>query len=302
MQSKNTNQEDSTLVASACSKVAGFKELYNRLERKITISGKSQSTLNSYGRHIAHLALHFNCLPTELDQEQIEDYLFYLKKEHSLSDSYFKFTVYGLRFLFRMEGLDERIVQLPELKRENKLPVVLSREEMKVLLKTPALLKHRILLALIYGCGLRCMEARQMQIKDIDFDRGMVHIRQGKGRKDRYVPLGKLLSKGIKEYLSCEQPDKWLFNGKDHHEEFSQAAVQWVLRSTVKKTGIKKDVTVHTLRHSYATHLLEDGLDIVSIKELLGHVRIETTMVYLHVASCGRQSAFSPLDSLYNLR
>jgi site-specific recombinase XerD len=146
------------------------------------------------------------------------------------------------------------------------------------------------------------MEARQMQIKDIDFDRGMVHIRQGKGRKDRYVPLGKLLSKGIKEYLSCEQPDKWLFNGKDHHEEFSQAAVQWVLRSTVKKTGIKKDVTVHTLRHSYATHLLEDGLDIVSIKELLGHVRIETTMVYLHVASCGRQSAFSPLDSLYNLR
>ena len=252
---------------------------------------------------MAHIALHFNCLPTDLDKEQIDDYLFYLKKEASSpSESYFKFTVYGLRYLFRMEGLDDRIIQLPQLQRVNKLPVVLSREEMKLLLKTPALLKHRVLLALIYGCGLRCMEARHLEIKDVDFDRGTLHIRQGKGRKDRYVPLGKLLSKGIKDYLESVRPDKWLFNGKDHHQEISQRAVQWVLRETVKKTSIKKDVSVHTLRHSYATHLLEDGLDIVSIKELLGHVCIETTMVYLHVAQSGKQSAFSPLDSLYNLR
>jgi integrase/recombinase XerD len=303
MHSKNKNQEEpNNVVTRACNKIPGFKQLYNRLEKKIVVSGKSNSTLNNYGRHMAHVALHFNCIPTQLDKEQIEEYLFYLKKELSPSDSYFKFTVYGLRFLFRLEGLDDRIIQLPEISRSNKLPTVLSREEIKVLLKVPTLLKHRILLALIYGCGLRCMEVRQLEIKDVDFDRGMLHIRQGKGRKDRYVPLGKLLSKGIKDYLNNEKPHKWLFNGKDHHQEFSQRGVQWVLGEAVKKTKIKKDVSVHTLRHSYATHLLEDGLDIVTIKELLGHERIETTMIYLHVARSGRQSAFSPLDNLYNLR
>ena len=110
------------------------------------------------------------------------------------------------------------------------------------------------------------------------------------------------MSRGLKTFLEIEHPDKWLFNGKDHHKGCSQKGVQWVVRESVKKTGIQKHVTVHTLRHTYATHLLEDGLDIVSIKELLGHAHIETTMVYLHVAKAGRQAPFSPLDKLYEKR
>lgn len=217
------------------------------------------------------------------------------------SEADFKLTVYGLRFLFRCEGLDDRAIKLPSIKRDKKLPVVLSSNEMKALLHAPTLLKHRVLIGVLYGCGLRCQELRSLLIKDIDFDRCMIHVRQGKGRKDRYVPLGEHLSRGVKKYLDAEHPIKWLFNGKNHHEPFSQRGTQWVIREAIKKTGIQKQVSVHTLRHTYATHLLELGLDIVSIKELLGHAHIDTTMVYLHVAKAGRQLPFSPLDKLFTV-
>lgn len=293
-------QQETTLVQRACTKVAGFKNLHKRLEKKIIVSGKSLSTLNNYMRCISHVALYFNCLPSQLDIEQIEEYLLMVKKRNtSTSESFFKHTVYGLRFLFRCEGRDDRAIRLPHIKRDKKLPVVLSRPEMKALLNGPELLKHRVLIALLYGCGLRCMEARTLLIKDVDFDRNLIHVRQSKGRKDRYVPIGVTLSRGLKKYLDAVCPTKWLFNGKDHHEAFSQRGVQWAVREATKKTHIQKQVTVHTLRHTYATHLLEDGLDIVSIKELLGHAHIETTMVYLHVAKAGRQAPFSPLDKLY---
>jgi site-specific recombinase XerD len=267
----------------------------------MSVLGKSHSTFDNYGRHVAHLALHYNCLPTELDAEQIEEYLHHLKsRRNSPSESYFKFTVYGLRFVFRLEGLDERIIELPELERPKKLPVVLNREEMKAILTTPKLLKHRLLLGMLYGCGLRCGEVRNLQVSDVDLQRSTVHVRQGKGRKDRYVPLGEMLGRGIAKYLATEHPDKWLFNGKDHHDIFSQRGVQWVVKEAAKRAGIQKRINVHTLRHTYATHLLEDGMDIVSVKELLGHVMIQTTMIYLHVAQSRHKALFSPLDTLYN--
>jgi integrase/recombinase XerD len=295
----NLKQQGTTLVQRACANVKGFSALHKRLEKKILVSGKSMSTLSNYMRCIAHVALKYNCLPTELDLEQIEDYLLHLKKKGA-SEADFKLTVYGLRFLFRCDGLDDRAIKLPSIKGDKKLPVVLSPKEMKELLKAPSLLKHRVLIGLLYGCGLRCHEVRSLLIKDVDFDRSMIHIRQGKGKKDRYVPLGEHLARGLKKYLDGEKPVKWIFNGKDHHQPFSPRGTQWVVREATKKTGIKKHVSVHTLRHTYATHLLEQGLDIVSIKELLGHAHIETTMVYLHVAKAGRQRPFSPLDKLYS--
>ena len=291
-------QQGTTLVQRACAKVNGFKALHKRLEKKIVVSGKSMSTLYNYMRCIAHVSLRYNCLPTELDIEQIEDYLLHLKKKGA-SEADFKLTVYGLRFLFRCVGLDDRAIKLPSIKRDKKLPVVLSANEVKALLKAPGLLKHRVLIGVLYGCGLRCQELRSLQLRDIDFDRNMIHVRQGKGKKDRYVPIGDHLARGLKKYIEAEKPVKWLFNGKNHHEPFSPKGAQWVVRESVKKTSINKPVTVHTLRHTYATHLLELGMDIVSIKELLGHAHIDTTMVYLHVAKAGRQKPFSPLDKLY---
>ena len=274
------------------------------------VAGKSESTLRSYCSHLAKLALHFNQVPTDIDPDQINDYLYLVKVEHNTpSDSYFKFTVYGLRFAYRMLGMKDKRVELPEIKHEKKLPVIVSREEMRRLLKAPKLLKHRVLLGLLYGCGLRCFEVRSLKIADLDFDRKLAHVRNGKGKKDRYVPLSDLLIRGLKSYMEAEQPRTWLFNGKDQEisgraggdfdSRYSQRGVQWAVQQAVKEAGILKDVSVHTLRHTYATHLLEEGLDIMTIKDLLGHECIDTTMIYLHVAQSGRVKPFSPLDRLY---
>lgn len=250
------------------------------------------------------MALHFNCCPTELDNEQVLDYLHFCQRQHKTpSASFFKHTVYGLRAVYRLKGMNDKRIILPSIERSKKLPVVLSQSEIKILLRAPKLLKHRLLLSLLYDCGLRCFELRNVELRDLDFGRKMLHVRQGKGRKDRYVPLGNLLIKGLRKYIALEKPFRWLFNGtnrKGESSQLSQHGVYWVVSEARKKSGLQKQITAHTLRHSYATHLLEMGLDIVSLKEVLGHSCIETTMVYLHVSRLGRQQTFSPLDRVYN--
>jgi site-specific recombinase XerD len=199
--------------------------------------------------------------------------------------------------------MKEMRVMLPSIERPKKLPVVLSRSEVKQLLKTPRLLKHRLVLAMLYGCGLRCFELRNLQLKDLDFDRRMLHVRQGKGRKDRYVPLADLQIRGLKKYFAAENPSIWCFTGNDREGKtvpLSARGVQWIVKEARKHSGIQKEVTTHSLRHSYATHLLEMGLDIISVKDLLGHADIQTTLTYLHVAQLGRQKPFSPLERLYD--
>ncbi len=279
------------------------------MEQRMSISGKSRSTLKNYAHHVAKMALHFQEVPTELDEDQINDYLYLMQQEHKTpSESYFKFTVYGLRYAFRISGLQEARVALPQIKREKKLPVVLSCVEVKHLLKAAHLLKHRVLIALLYGCGLRCFEARNLRLNDLDFDRKTLHVRKGKGGKSRYVPLCDLLIKGLKTYIQAECPQEWLFTGKQpvagraggaFDSRYSQRGVQWAVKQAAKKAGISKPITVHTLRHTYATHLLEMGLDIMSVKDLLGHECIDTTLVYLHVAQTDTCRAFSPLEKLY---
>jgi integrase/recombinase XerD len=298
------------LIQNACSNVAGFKELYNRLKQKMAILGQSDSTLTNYSTYLAKLALHFNRLPTEIDTNEINDYLYFLQNQYDTpSLSYFKSTVFGLRFAYKMEGLKDKYIQLPSIKKDKKLPVVLSREEVKRLLEAPKQIKHKVLLFLLYGCGLRCSEVRNIRLSDLDFDRLMLHVKMGKGRKDRYVPLSEIQIRTIKKYIQREKISDWLFNGKpngraggDFDSRYSQRGVQWAVQQACKKARISKNVSVHTLRHTFATHLLEDGLDIVSIKELLGHATIETTMVYLHVAQYDRSRSYSPLDTLYGLR
>lgn len=299
-----------TLTTQASHQIPGFLEFHNRLVQSIAISGKSDSMRDNYSRHLARMALHFGCVPTQVSVAEIKAYL-YLIKTHfpSASEAYFKFTVYSLRYAYRMEGLMDKHIAMPSIKHDKKLPVVLSKREMKLLLETPKLQKHRLLLGLLYGCGLRCMEVRSIRLVDLDFDRKMLHVRQGKRRKDRYVPLSEVVIKQLKTYISKRRPEDWLFNGKpigraggDFDARYSQRGIQWIIKHTAQKANIHKPVSVHTLRHTFATHLLEDGLDIVTIKELLGHSRIDTTMVYLHVVQLERQRAFSPLDTLYGLR
>lgn len=290
-----------TIVEQARNKVMGFTELYEDLERSLNVSGKSKSTLTNYSRQLAHLALHFNQLPTELDSEQVLDYLHLVKANGTPSASFFKFTVYGMRAACRLRGLPYQQFSLPSIERPHKLPCVLNAGEVRELIKACKLLKHRLLLSLCYGCGLRCGEVRNLRIGDIDIERRMLHVHQGKGGKDRILPLGDLLCRGIQKYLEAEHPQTFLFTG-NNGEALSQRGAQWVMSQAFRKTGIvKEDVCLHTLRHTYATHLLEQGINIVTIKELLGHAHIDTTMIYLHLARPRVNLAFSPLDTLYSL-
>jgi site-specific recombinase XerD len=257
---------------------------------------------------VAAISLYFGKIPTELDPEQVQDYLFFQqKKSKTPSQTYFKHCVYGLRSLLKSEGLSYEFLRLPSIKHEKKLPVVLSKEEVWAMLQNAKLLKHRILIGLLYGCGLRCMEARNVRLRDMDFDRRQLKVVQGKGSKDRYVPLSEHLIRGLRKYIECEKPQDYLFNGQplpnraggDFDSRYSQRGVQWAIKQAAKAAGVQKEVCVHTLRHSFATHLLEDGMDIMTLKDLLGHQNIETTMEYLHIAQLESQRVFSPLDTLF---
>ena len=289
-----------TIVERAIQTIDGFQKVYNTLGQQTILRGQSQSTLENYIRQIALISLEFKKLPEDLTEDDINGYLTALAlSPKSPSRSGFKHAIYGLRYYYRHIGQTKRAINLPSLKQEAKLPVILNREELRQLFKAPTLLKHRIALALIYSGGLRSQEASNMKISDIDFVRKTIHIRQSKYKKDRIVPLSDLIAKGLKKYLAVEKPHIWLFNGKNPDGRYSSKGLSWVMREALKKTDIKKEVCLHSLRHSYATHLLEDGVNILLIKKLLGHAKIETTMIYLHVAQCPIASAHSPLDTLY---
>jgi integrase/recombinase XerD len=288
--------------------VPDFEALIHRFERSISVLGRSASTFKNYAHHIGAIALHFGKIPTLLDPEQVHEYLFMLqKRSQTPSQTYFKHTVYGLRFLLKTEGFPYEYLHLPEIKKVNKLPVVLSKQEVWAMLKACTLLKHKVLIGLLYGCGLRCLEARSVALKDLDFDRKQLKVVQGKGKKDRYVPLSEHLIRALTSYIATEKPKEFLFGGQpigraggDFDGRYSQRGVQWAVKEASKKAGILKDVHVHTLRHTYATHLLEDGVDITTLKGLLGHENIETTMLYLHVAQLNTKPVFSPLDTLFD--
>jgi site-specific recombinase XerD len=290
-----------TIVERAVIAVQGFEEVVKKLDQQVELRGQSKSTLDNYIRRIALISLHFNRLPHQIDEDEINEYLVALARDpKSPSRSSFKHMVYGLRYYYRLLGMNKKAIALPSLKRDTKLPVILNRGELKELFSAPQLLKHRVVLALIYSAGLRGREVINLKLSDIDFERKTIHIRQSKYKKDRIVPLSPTMAKGLEKYLGAEHPEKWLFNGKTIGNPYSVKGLSWIMRETLKKTSVKKEVSLHSLRHSYATHLLEEGVNIVSLKELLGHADITTTMIYLHVAQCELIKPHSPLDSLYD--
>lgn len=292
-----------TIVEQAIIAVPGFENVVKKLEQQVILRGQSNSTLQNYIRRIALFVLHFEKLPEQLDEDQINEYLTALARDpKSPSRSSFKHMVYGLRYYYRLLGMNKQAIALPSLKRDTKLPVILNRQELKELFRTPKLLKQRIVLTLIYSAGLRGQEVINLKISDVDFERTTIHIRQSKYKKDRILPLSPTMAIGLKKYLKAENPHIWLFNGKQPESKYSVRGLSWVMRENLKKTSITKDVNLHSLRHSYATHLLEEGLNIVTLKELLGHAEITTTMIYLHVAQCKHIKPHSPLDTLYSQR
>lgn len=296
------NRTEPNIVEKAVRCIEGFQKVYQSLQQQVALRGQSSSTLNNYIHRTALVALHFGKLPELVSDDEINEYLCSLAlSAKSPSRSSFKHAVYGLRYYFRLIGQNQRAIALPSLKQDARLPVILNRTELKELFRTPTLLKHRIVLTLIYSAGLRGQEAINLKLSDIDFERRTIHIRLSKYKKDRIVPLSDFMAKGLRQYIAVEHPHVWLFNGKEPDGRYSVRGLSWVMRETLKKTSIKKEVNLHSLRHTYATHLLEEGVNIVTLKELLGHADINTTMVYLHVAQCPLVKPHSPLDTLYGL-
>lgn len=199
-------------------------------------------------------------------------------------------------FFAQMENYKIDLAALHRPRRSRKLPKVLSKKEVKAILDAHGNSKHRMMLSVVYGCGLRSGELLNIKPTDIDSSRGIIFISQGKGRKDRIVPLPQKLLKPLREYYKAYRPTNWLFEGQKKGRPYSPKSLQSVLKQAVAKAGIRKNVTLHWLRHSYATHLLESGTDLRYIQQLLGHKSSRTTEIYTHVSTRKIQEIKSPFD------
>ncbi len=280
-------------------------ELLKTAKQKLAIRNYSKRTIQSYLSAINHFA---NWLiqekVTTVDDRIVEKYLFELKENKKRSISAMKQSIAAIKFVFS-DVLDQKIPSCLNIRfrKEEKIPVVLSENEVTAILNSVENIKHKSILMTIYSAGIRLNELICLQVKDIDFDRNLIIVKQGKGRKDRQSVLSKSLKRILFMYLDKYRPSQYLFEGQGGGK-YSASSVQVLMKKAVKKTGIKKHATVHTLRHSFATHLLENGTDIRFIQELLGHKRLETTQIYTHISKVAFERIKSPLDRLklkYNI-
>ena len=219
--------------------------------------------------------------------------------KNNFSSSYQNQIVNAVKLFFRTidnKKLDPEIIHRP--KREKVLPNVLSKEEVKQILEAHSNIKHRAMLSLIYSCGLRCGELLTLKPEHIDSKRGIVLIKQGKGKKDRIAPLSVKIIDILRNYYTQYKPKIYLFEGQEIGKPYDNRTLQQVLKQALVKAKISKPVTLHWLRHSYATHLLENGTDLRYIQEILGHKSSKTTEIYTHVSTKSIQKIISPFDSL----
>ncbi|KAB2878680.1 tyrosine-type recombinase/integrase [bacterium] len=260
----------------------------------------SESTINTY-LDAAKSFLMF-VYPKPIQSVTIDDVVLYVNEyiiKRGLSFSYQNQVINAVKLFFReVEHCSLDVDKLERPRREYKLPNVLSKEEVASILKAHTNVKHKTMLSLIYACGLRRSELLNLKPSDVDSKRGLLIIKQAKGRKDRIAPISEKVIEMLREYYKMYKPNVWLFEGQNSGEQYSEKSLQNVLKQSLEKVQIKKPVTLHWLRHSYATHLLEAGTDIRYIQELLGHKSSKTTEIYTHVSTKSLQKIKSPFDDL----
>lgn len=258
----------------------------------------SESTIKSYCEAVKRFLKYFNSSIEEITNEDLIIFNCYLK-ENGLSNSLQNQITSGLKLFFeRIQNKKIDFEKIERPRREHKLPNVVSKEEIRKLLAAPVNIKHRTMLSLLYACGLRRSELLNLRPSDIDSERGLIIIKQGKGNKDRIVPLPHKILEMLRTYYRACTPKKWLFEGQSSGNQYSPTSLAKILKKYAKRVGIKKPVSLHWLRHSYATHLLEQGTDLRIIQELLGHKSSKTTEIYTHVSTKNIQQVKSPFDDL----
>jgi integrase/recombinase XerD len=273
--------------------------LRRRMLSDLRTRNYAANTQKVYVHHVARFAAHFGRSPSKLGPREVRAYLDHLVEGEQVSWSYFNQAVCALRFLYRVTlGRRWMIEHLPFPRQEKRLPTVLSREEVARFFGAVTNRKHRVVLLIAYAAGLRVSELVALRLGDVDSERMVIHVRQGKGRKDRLVTLSPVLLEELRAYVRWVQPSEWLFPGQDPARHLHARTVQKACKRASEAADLGKRVTVHTLRHSYATHLLEAGTDLRVVQTLLGHTCLRTTAIYTHVSNQRLQEVTSPLDRL----
>ena len=262
----------------------------------------SPSTIKVYVNAVSVFARHFGKSPEELDEEDVRRFLVHLIQDRGVARGTYIVYLAALRHLYHVTlKRPGRLDGLPRRNREHKLPVVLSQEEAQRLFAVVKNLKHKALLMVAYDSGLRLSELLNLRVEDIDSDRMVIRVCRGKGQKDRYARLTPGLLDVLREYWKAYRPRTWLFPGEKLDQRYNIATPGQILKKLCRKAGIKKRVTMHTLRHSFATHLLEAGTNLRIIQTFLGHGSLRTTALYTHVSLEDLRDAPSTLEMLKDL-
>jgi len=259
----------------------------------LKLRGMSESTQEAYVRAVRQLADHYKKSPDQISDEELRQYFLYLKNVRGIAENTLRVNLSGIKFYYKYTlGREFPTLELMRVPRMKKLPVVLSISEVRQILGCVQRLRYRACLTLIYSCGLRLREGLFLKVENIDSERMCIHVQKGKGRKDRYVPLFQGTLELLRQYWAKHRHPVWLFPAPDRPrgapsktatKPMNASGVQFVFRAAVQECSIRKHATVHTLRHSYATHLLEAGVNLRIIQSYLGHSSLSSTIIYTHL-------------------
>jgi site-specific recombinase XerD len=279
--------------------------LRQQMHQDLQLAGLSQRTQEAYLRAVRQLAAHFRQAPDQLAEKQLREYLLYLKNDKQFAPSSLIIAACGIKFFYTHTApRDWKTLQKLRVPRAKTLPDVLTIDEVRRLIDAVRTPHNRTYFWTVYSLGLRLQEGLNLQVGDIDGARMLVHVHHGKGAKDRYVPLPLRTLTLLRQYWATHRHPLWLFpaTGRDHQHAASatgpmeRSSVQGAMRRVVQELDFRKAISIHTLRHSYATHLLEAGVNLRLIQQYLGHSSLQTTMVYLHLTSLGQEQARAAIE------
>ena len=264
----------------------------------MTLKGYAESTKKSYIFGIQQFALHFNSCPSLLNQNHVAQFLQYLLEERKVTKSTVNTTYSAIKILF-VNVLDKPwdTVKLPRVRKDRKLPIIFTPQQVISLIDSTPNLKHRSVLSLFYSSGMRKDELCQLRLKDLVFSRKRVFIRKGKGNKDRYALLTDNTIALLKEYIKIYRPNKWLFAGQNPANAYGHTSIQKIYENAKARVGLNPEGGVHQLRHCFATHAIENGMNLPTLQKLLGHASLKTTQIYLHLTNDDLSDFQHPLDA-----
>lgn len=274
--------------------------LRQKMIEDMQLHGFAERTQEAYLSAVRQLAKHYHKSPDQIDEEELRQYFLFLKNEKHAARNTCTIALCGIKFFFQHTlGKEWKTFDFLRPQKEKKLPVVLSVEEVSRVLQCVRLYHYRVCLTTIYACGLRLLEGTRLQVSDIDGGRKMLHIHQAKGNKDRYIPIPDTCLEMLRHYWRFYHNPVWLFPARyDPTKPMQESSLQKAFRAAVQESGIHKKATVHTLRHSYATHLLEAGLNLRIIQAYLGHASPTTTAIYTHLTQPSEERTVQAINQV----